>query len=136
MNNINITKAEPKIAKKGIIYGPKILLEKISEYINRRDVLIEGLNNIEGIICPKPKGAFYAIAQLPIDDAGKFAQWLLEDFDLNGETIMVAPAAGFYSTPNTGINQVRIAYVLNVDALQSAINILEAAIKVYPGKTL
>jgi len=108
--------------------------EVSAEYVNRRDVLIEGLNNIEGVICPKPKGAFYAIAQLPVDDADKFAQWLLEDFDLNGETIMVAPAAGFYSTPNTGINQVRIAYVLNVGALQSAINILEAALKVYPGR--
>ena len=108
--------------------------EVSAEYVNRRDVLIKGLNNIEGVICPKPKGAFYAIAQLPVDDADKFAQWLLEDFDLNGETIMVAPAAGFYSTTNAGINQVRIAYVLNVGALQSAINILEAALKVYPGR--
>jgi aspartate aminotransferase len=88
--------------------------QKVSEeYVSRRDLLIEGLNKIEGVICPKPKGAFYAIAQLPVDDADKFAQWLLEDFDLSGETIMVAPAAGFYSTPNTGTNQVRIAYVLD-----------------------
>ena len=108
--------------------------EVSEEYVNRRDALIDGLNNIDGVICPKPKGAFYTIAQLPIDDADKFAQWLLEDFDLNGETIMVAPGAGFYSTPKMGINQVRIAYVLNIDALKSAINILRAALKVYPGR--
>ena len=88
------------------------------------------------MICPKPKGAFYAIAQLPVDDADKFAQWLLENFDLDGETIMVAPASGFYSTPNIGINQVRIAYVLNKESLQTSIKILEAALKVYPGSVL
>jgi len=109
--------------------------EVSAEYVSRRDVLIEGLNKIDGVICPKPKGAFYAIAQLPIDDADKFAQWLLEDFDLNGETIMVAPAAGFYSTPNTGTNQVRIAYVLNKESLQKSIDILAAALKVYPGRS-
>jgi aspartate aminotransferase len=108
----------------------------VSEYVERRDLLIEGLNNIEGVICPKPKGAFYAIAQLPIDDADRFAQWILEDFDLNGETIMLAPAAGFYSTPDTGLNQVRIAYVLNKDSLTAAINILSEALKVYPGRTI
>ena len=91
---------------------------------------------IEGVFCPKPKGAFYAIAQLPVDDAEKFAQWLLEDFDLNGETVMLAPAAGFYSTANKGKNQVRIAYVLNKESLQKAINCLEEALKVYPGRLL
>ena len=111
--------------------------EQVSaEYVSRRDLLVEGLNKIEGVICPKPKGAFYAIAELPIDDADKFAQWLLEDFDLSGETIMVAPAAGFYSTPNTGTNQVRIAYVLNKESLQKSIDILEAGLKVYPGRTI
>ena len=110
--------------------------EVSAEYVSRRDVLVEGLNKIEGVICPKPKGAFYAIAQLPVDDAEKFAQWILEDFDLNGETIMVAPAAGFYSTPNKGINQVRIAYVLNKEALQKSIDILAAALRVYPGRIL
>ena len=110
--------------------------EVISEYVCRRDLLIDGLNNIEGVICPKPKGAFYAIAQLPIDDADRFAQWILEDFDLNKETIMLAPAAGFYSTPDAGFNQVRIAYVLNQDSLASAINILSEALKVYPGRTI
>ena len=110
--------------------------EVSAEYVSRRDVLVDGLNNIEGVICPTPKGAFYAIAQLPVDDADKFAQWLLEDFELNGETIMVAPAAGFYSTPNTGTNQVRIAYVLNKESLQKSIDILSAALKVYPGRIL
>ena len=111
--------------------------EQVSaEYVSRRDLLVEGLNKIEGVICPKPKGAFYAIAQLPVEDAEKFAQWILEDFDLNGETIMVAPAAGFYSTPNKGINQVRIAYVLNKEALQKSIDILAAALRVYPGRIL
>ena len=110
--------------------------EVSAEYVSRRDVLVEGLNKIEGVICPKPKGAFYAIAQLPVDDAEKFAQWLLEDFDLNGETIMLAPAAGFYSTPNKGTNQVRIAYVLNNESLQKAIACLDAALKIYPGRTI
>ena len=115
---------------------PSYFKEVSAEYISRRDVLVEGLNKIEGVLCPKPTGAFYAIAQLPVDDADKFAQWMLEDFEVNGETIMVAPAAGFYSTPNTGTNQVRIAYVLNKESLQKSIDILAAALKVYPGKTL
>ncbi len=110
--------------------------EVSAEYVSRRDVLVEGVNKIEGVICPKPKGAFYAIAQLPVDDAEKFAQWLLEDFDLNGETVMLAPATGFYSTPNKGTNQVRIAYVLNKESLQKAIACLDAALKIYPGRTI
>ena len=110
--------------------------EVSAEYVSRRDLLIEGLNKIEGVVCPKPTGAFYAISQLPVDDADKFAQWLLEDFELDGETIMVAPAAGFYSTPNTGTNQVRIAYVLNKESLQISIDILAAALKAYPGRSL
>jgi aspartate aminotransferase len=110
--------------------------EVIFEYISRRDMLIEGLNKIPGVICPKPKGAFYAMAQLPIDDADIFSQWLLEDFDLNGETVMLAPAAGFYATLNTGVNQVRIAYVLDKESLKSAINILAESLKVYPGRTI
>ena len=107
-----------------------------AEYVERRDVLIEGLNKIKGVVCPKPKGAFYAIAQLPVDDAEKFSQWFLEDFDLNGETVMLAPAAGFYSSPNKGLNQIRIAYVLNKESLQKAIACLDAALKIYPGRTL
>ena len=126
-----------QIAGEAALKTESSYFEKVSaEYVSRRDVLIEGLNAIEGVICPKPKGAFYAIAQLPVNDADKFAQWLLEDFDLDGETIMVAPASGFYSTPNIGINQVRIAYVLNKESLQTSIKILEAALKVYPGSVL
>tara|TARA_Y100001954_G_scaffold230310_1_gene277684 strand:+ start:589 stop:1788 length:1200 start_codon:yes stop_codon:yes gene_type:complete len=106
----------------------------IKEYLTRRDILVNGLNNIDGVICPKPRGAFYAIAELPVDDADKFAQWLLEDFEFNGQTIMIAPAAGFYSTPNIGKNQVRIAYVLNQEALLKAIDCLDKALKIYPGK--
>ena len=126
-----------QIAGEAALSTPKSYFQEVSsEYVSRRDVLIDGLNKIEGVICPKPKGAFYAIAQLPIDDADKFAQWLLEDFDFNGETVMVAPAAGFYATPNTGINQVRIAYVLNKESLKAAIKILDEALKVYPGRTI
>lgn len=105
--------------------------EVISEYRERRDTLIEELNKIEGVIVSKPKGAFYCIAQLPVDNADAFAQWLLESYDLNGETVMVAPAAGFYSTPGMGLNQVRIAYVLKKQDLISAVRILKAAIPVY-----
>jgi len=126
-----------QIAGQAALNTPKSYFDQVSaEYVSRRDLLVEGLNKIEGVICPKPKGAFYAIAQLPIDDADRFAQWILEDFDLNGETIMVAPAAGFYSTPNTGTNQVRIAYVLNKESLQKAIDCLDEALKVYPGRTI
>ena len=106
----------------------------IKEYEERRDVLINELNKIDGVICPKPKGAFYVIAQLPIDNSDNFAQWVLEDFDLNGETIMIAPAAGFYSTPNTGLNQVRIAYVLKKESLINAARCLKAALAIYPGR--
>jgi len=126
-----------QIAGQAALDTPQSYFDQISaEYVSRRDLLIEGLNKIEGVICPKPKGAFYAIAQLPVDNADKFSQWLLEKFDLNGETVMVAPAAGFYSTPNTGTNQVRIAYVLNKNSLQKAVDCLDEALKVYPGRTI
>ena len=105
--------------------------EVISEYRERRDTLIEELNKIDGVIVSKPKGAFYCIAQLPVDNADAFAKWLLESYDLDGETVMVAPAAGFYSTPGVGLNQVRIAYVLKKEDLISAVRILKAAIPVY-----
>ena len=105
--------------------------EVISEYRERRDTLIEELIKIDGVVVSKPKGAFYCIAQLPVNNADAFAQWLLESYDLNGETVMVAPAAGFYSTPGMGFNQVRIAYVLKKEDLISAVHILKAAIPVY-----
>lgn len=124
-----------QVAGEAALSTPQSYFDEVStEYVQRRDLLIEGLNKIEGVICPKPKGAFYCIAQLPVDNADKFAQWLLEEFDHEGKTLMVAPAAGFYSTPNTGTNQVRIAYVLNQDALTQAIVCLEKALEVYPGR--
>ena len=108
--------------------------EVVEEYLNRRNVLIEGLNKIDGIICPKPSGAFYCIAQLPVDDTDKFAQWLLEEFSWNNKTVMVAPAQGFYSTPDLGKQQIRIAYVLNTADLKNAIRVIDEALKIYPGK--
>ena len=124
-----------QIAAQAALCTPKSYFDEvIEEYVNRRDILVEGLNKITGVFCPKPKGAFYAIADLPVDDAELFAQWLLEEFDYNGETVMLAPAAGFYSSKGTGVNQVRIAYVLNKDSLERAINCLDQALRVYPGK--
>lgn len=124
-----------QVAGEAALSTPQSYFDEVStEYVQRRDLLIEGLNKIEGVICPKPKGAFYCIAQLPVDNADKFAQWLLKEFDYEGKTLMVAPAAGFYSTPNTGTNQVRIAYVLNQEALAQAIVCLEKALEVYPGR--
>ncbi|MEZ4792039.1 MAG: pyridoxal phosphate-dependent aminotransferase [Gelidibacter sp.] len=105
--------------------------EVIDEYVHRRNTLIKELEKIEGVKVAKPNGAFYCIAELPIKNADHFAQWLLEDFDINGETVMVAPAAGFYSTPNVGLNQIRIAYVLNENSLKQAVHILGEALKVY-----
>ena len=124
-----------QVAGEAALLTPKSYFDNvINEYVSRRDLLVDGLNKIEGVICPKPKGAFYAIAELPVDNAEKFAQWLLEEFDFNNETLMVAPAAGFYSTKGEGYNQVRIAYVLNQESLQNAINCLEEALKLYPGR--
>ena len=108
--------------------------EVITEYRSRRDTLVEELNKIDGVVVSKPKGAFYCIAQLPIDNADKFAQWMLESYDLNKETVMVAPAAGFYSTPGVGLNEVRIAYVLNEEDLIRSVEILKNAIAAYNSK--
>jgi len=106
----------------------------VNEYVHRRDILVDGLNKIDGVKCPKPKGAFYCIAQLPIDDADVFCQWMLEKFEYNNQTVMMAPATGFYATPGLGKNEVRLAYVLNTEALQNALICLEEALKVYPGR--
>ena len=99
--------------------------------MDRRNTLIAELEKIDGIKVAKPKGAFYCIVELPVKNADDFAQWLLEHFDLNGETVMVAPAAGFYSSPNVGLNQIRIAYVLQKESLIKAVNILKEALKIY-----
>jgi len=103
----------------------------IEEYVDRRDTLIEALEEIEGVKVATPNGAFYCIAELPVDDAEDFAKWLLESFDYKGETVMIAPASGFYSTPNSGLNQVRIAYVLKKENLLIAVEILKEALKAY-----
>lgn len=105
--------------------------EVISDYVNRRNLLISELEKIEGVTVARPNGAFYCIAQLPVKNSDEFAQWLLESFDVEGETIMVAPAGGFYSTPGVGLNQIRIAYVLKEESLLKAVNILKEALKVY-----
>lgn len=104
------------------------------EYTARRNYMVEALNKIPGIYCPKPKGAFYTVVKLPVDDTDKFAQWLLEEFEYKNQTVMVAPASGFYSTPGSGKNEVRIAYVLKIEDLKNAMMVLEEALKVYPGR--
>jgi aspartate aminotransferase len=104
------------------------------EYTARRNYMVEALNKIPGVYCPKPKGAFYTVVKLPVDDSDKFAQWLLEEFEYNNQTVMVAPASGFYSTPGSGKNEVRIAYVLKIADLKNAMTILAEALKVYPGR--
>ena len=105
-----------------------------NEYIARRNVMVEGINNIPGCFCPMPKGAFYTVIDLPIDDSDKFCQWLLTDFNYNGATVMLAPATGFYADPEKGRHQARITYCLCIDDLKAAIKCLEEALKVYPGR--
>ena len=105
-----------------------------AEYKLRRDTIIKRLNAIPGVFCPEPGGAFYAMAKLPIDDSDKFCQWLLESFNYNNQTVMLAPATGFYSTPGLGKQEVRLAYVINVNAINAAMDCLEKALEEYPGK--
>jgi len=124
-----------QIASEAALETPQsYFTEVIEEYKERRDILISELQKIEGVKVGTPKGAFYCIAQLPVDNADNFAQWLLESYDLNGETVMVAPAAGFYSTPNVGLNEVRIAYVLKKEDLVRSVAILKDALQVYNAK--
>ena len=121
-----------QIASEAALETPQSYFDDvIEEYVERRNTLITELQKIDGVKVAKPKGAFYCIAELPVKNSDKFAQWLLEDFHVNSETIMVAPAAGFYSTPGVGLNQIRIAYVLKKDSLIKAVNILKEALKVY-----
>jgi aspartate aminotransferase len=108
----------------------------VEEYVERRNILVDGLNSIPGVKCPKPKGAFYCIAELPIDDSDAFCQWMLEKFEYNNQTVMMAPATGFYSKPEPGRKQVRLAYVLNKESLQAAVSVLREALLVYPGRTI
>lgn len=109
--------------------------EVYKEYIERRDYMVSALNKIPGVKCPSPGGAFYTVVQLPVDDADIFAEWILSEFEHENQTVMMAPASGFYSTPGLGKQEVRIAYVLKKEDLEKAMETLEAALKVYPGKT-
>ena len=111
---------------------PKSYFEQVyNEYINRRNFIVNALNNIEGVFTPMPKGAFYTIVRLPIDDSDKFCQWMLEEFEYEGQTVMMAPATGFYATPGLGKDQVRIAYVLKVEDLKKAVVCLEKGLQKY-----
>lgn len=123
-------------AEAGIETPDEWFEETKREYTARRDQLVEALNKMEGVYCPKPDGAFYVVARLPVDDAEKFAQWMLEEFSYENETVMMAPAAGFYSTAGAGKNEVRLAYVLNQDKLAKAMICLAKALEVYPGRVL
>ncbi|MGK2863600.1 MAG: pyridoxal phosphate-dependent aminotransferase [Chitinophagaceae bacterium] len=105
-----------------------------AEYLSRRNLLVQRLNAMQGVFCPNPGGAFYAIARLPIDDSDKFCQWLLEEFSYNNQTVMLAPATGFYGTNGLGKNEVRLAYVLNLESIDAAMDCLERALEEYPGR--
>jgi len=122
-------------AEASIDTPPEYFREVNREYTERRNYMVEALNKIPGVYCPEPKGAFYTVVRLPVDDSDKFAQWLLEEFEYMNQTVMVAPASGFYSTPGLGKNEVRIAYVLKIDDLKKAIEVLAEALKVYPGRS-
>ena len=125
-----------QIAAEASIETPAEYFSKVrSEYTDRRDYMVKALNRMSGVYCPKPKGAFYSMVKLPIDDCDKFARWILEEFNYNNQTVMVAPGTGFYSTPGAGKDEVRIAYVLKKEDLETAMTILEEALKVYPGST-
>ncbi|WP_452221669.1 pyridoxal phosphate-dependent aminotransferase [Lacinutrix salivirga] len=121
-----------QIASEAALATPQSYFDNvISEYLQRRNTLVNELKRIDGVKVANPKGAFYCIVELPVKNSDAFAQWLLQDFDINNETIMVAPAGGFYSTPGVGLNQIRIAYVLKEESLIKAVNILKEALKVY-----
>jgi len=125
-----------QIASEAALNTPQSYFDNVvAEYVQRRNIMVDGLNTIPGVFCPKPSGAFYCVAKFPVDDAEKFCQWLLEDFSYEGQTVMMAPANGFYSTKGAGQSEARIAYVLNQDSLKKAVKCLEEALKVYPGRT-
>ncbi|WKZ67883.1 MAG: pyridoxal phosphate-dependent aminotransferase [Flavobacteriales bacterium] len=125
-----------QIASEAALRTPQSYFDDVkAEYVQRRDILVDGLNAIPGVTCPKPKGAFYCVAELPIDDSDAFCQWLLESFSHEGHTVMMAPATGFYADPATGRRQVRLAYVLEQPLLRRAVECLRRALEVYPGRT-
>ncbi len=124
------------VAEASIDTTPEYMLETYNEYVERRKFLIDQLNKIPGCYTPIPMGAFYTVVKLPVDDADRFCQWCLSDFDLDGETIFMAPASGFYTTPGMGHDEVRMAYVLNKEDLARAMKVLAAALQAYPGRTV
>lgn len=127
----------PQLAGEAAVNTPDSYFEEVNkEYTQRRDILVNRLNEMEGVYCPNPGGAFYVVARLPIDDADAFCQWILEKFDYQNQTVMMAPATGFYSTAGAGKNEVRLAYVLNTQDLQNAMDCLEKALADYPGRKL
>ena len=127
--------AVAQIAAEAAVDTPQSYFDAVKEeYTARRDMLVTGLNRLQGVFCPNPGGAFYALARLPIDDADRFCQWMLEHFSYQNQTVMMAPASGFYSTANAGKNEVRLAYVLNSDDLKKALACLEKGLEVYPGR--
>lgn len=121
------------VAEASLDAPEEYMREVYDEYVERRKCLIDGLNRISGVYSPIPMGAFYTVARLPVDDAEKFCAWCLSDFDYEGETVMMAPAAGFYTTPGAGLDQVRLAYVLKKDDLSRALLVLKKALEAYPG---
>jgi aspartate aminotransferase len=126
-----------QIAGETAVDTPDEYFEKVNkEYTARRNTIVNSLNKMEGVYCPNPGGAFYVVAQLPIDNADKFCQWILESFSYENQTVMMAPATGFYSTPGAGLNEVRMAYVLNNNDIEKAMTCLDEALKVYPGRVV
>ena len=126
-----------QIAAEAALKTPQSYFDNVvHEYVQRRNIMIKGLNSIPGVFCPNPSGAFYCVAKFPVDNAEKFCQWLLEDFSHEGQTVMMAPANGFYATKGAGLQEVRIAYVLNQEDLKNAVICLEKALEVYPGRTI
>ncbi len=126
-----------QVAAEASLDTPKSYFDEVyQEYISRRDFIVAALNKMEGVYCPEPKGAFYTVVKLPIDDSDRFARWLLEDFSYENQTVMIAPASGFYATKGLGKNEVRIAYVLKKEDLEKAMQVFEKALKAYPGRTL
>jgi len=124
-----------QIAGEAAVDTPDSYFEAVNkEYTHRRNVLVDALNRIDGVFCPNPGGAFYVVARLPIDDADNFCQWMLESFSYNNQTVMMAPATGFYSTPGAGLQEVRLAYVLNTNDLRNAMICLEKGLEAYPGR--
>ena len=124
-----------QLAAKEAIYTPQSYLDDvIAEYRKRRDVVFEELEKIPDAFSLKPQGAFYTVVRLPVKDADDFSTWLLQEYDLDGETVMLAPANGFYATPGKGVDEVRLAFVLNVDAMRRSMEIIREALKVYPGR--